>query len=303
MKVLIDKVSLIATIDSLDHFNSIIEHMHGLKNEYISECVPEEHYYWKSKYATKVKVSLGDQSYLYLTAGTSGKDKALYLKFEFNADKLSDLAWVNFYNLVTILFYDGSQNGYEIAYNKFRISKMELAVDYKWIEFNSINAVDTRIKSCDFQYADAGSIYIGSKNSKREFIIYDKAKELKDTNKQTLDYELLRVECRIRNSSIKLAKLHKISNPFLRLSLFDINKHIEHANGKVWDEFKELVINKKAYAQSAYLSFDSYEKKVLDARIAYRRYDWWDPQDIWDQSKALLAKFHPDNIFTTKFNK
>lgn len=299
MKVLIDKVVLIATIDSLEHYNSIIEHMHGLKNEYVGKG----QHYWKVKYATKVKVNLGYDSFVYLIAGTSGKGKALYLKFEFNANKLSDSGWNDFYHLVSVLFEDGSLNGYDQAYKKFRVCRMEFAADYQGIKFSSINAVDTRIKSCDFKYAEDGSLYIGPETSKRGFIIYDKAKELKDTKKQVLNYDLLRIECRIRNPSIKLGNLHKISNPFLRLSLFDINKHNELANGKVWDEFKELVLNKNTHAQLAYLSFDSHQKKVLDSRIAFRRCEWWAPHDIWEKSKTLLAKFHPDNITNPKYCK
>lgn len=289
MKVSIDKISLIHTITDIEHYKTIITYMHVFKSEYTGKGK----YYWKTEYCTKVNVKLDEQCYLHIVAGiTHGQ---LYARFEFNVAKLSKDGWEELYLIFVHLFEDG----YKTAYENLRVDYMEIAVDFKGIEFSQINVIDNRVKEFNEDKKSDGSIYYGAKKSKRGFIIYDKAKQLMDDQNLILGYPLLRVESRLRLPKIKVKDMAGIKNPFLPLRIFDVSKNPTNASGPLWKKYRNLVETEGLDAQAAYLLFNPIERQALDLRIALRRHEWWEPKKAWELAIKEFATLTPQNDIYT----
>lgn len=289
MKVSIDKISLIHTITDIEHYKTIITFIHIFKGEYTGKGK----YYWKKEYCTKVNVKLDEQCDLLIVAGiTHGH---LYARFEFNVAKLSQEGWEELYLIFVHLFEDG----YKTAYENFRVDYMEIAVDFKGIEFKQINAIDNKVKEFNEVYKPEGSIYYGAKKSKRGFILYDKAKQLMDVQNLILGYPLLRVESRLRLPKIKLKDMAVIKNPFLPLRIFDVSKNPTNASGPLWKKYRNLVEAEGLDAQAAYLLFNPIERQALDLRIALRRHEWWEPKKAWELAIKEFATLTPQNDIYT----
>lgn len=289
MKVSLDKVSLIHTISDKEHYNTIITYMHIYKDEYKGKSK----YYWKKEHCTVVKVKLDEKCDLHIAAGITHGN--LYVKFEFNAGKLSLSGWEE----LNLLFVHIFEDGYKTAYEGFRVDYLEIAVDFKDVEFNQINAIDNKVKQFNELYKPEGTNYYGGKHSKRGFIIYDKAKQLEDVENIILNHDLLRVESRLRLPKIKLIDIGKIKNPFLPLRIFNINLNPTKASGKLWEKYKSLIKDNGIDAQTAYLSCSPIERQALDLRIALRKEEWWDPNKVWAQAIKEFSKLTPKgNAFT-----
>lgn len=283
MEVSIDKICLIHTIQEKEHYNAILQFMHG----FIKEYKGKGHYYWKTKYSTNIKVNLDKQCDMVIRAGIT--HSKLYAKFEFNAGKISAEGWEYLCCLFELIFDDG----YKTAYENFRVDYLEIAADFKGIEFSQVNAIDNRVKEFSDLYKSVGSIYYGSKKSKRGFIIYDKAKQLKEVKGVHLDHPLLRVECRLRLPNTKLKDIGEIKNPFIPLRIFDVSKKHPLATGLLWKKFKELIQESGCDAQAAYLSLSPIERQAIDYRVFLCRSYWWDPIKVWEQANTKFTLLSP----------
>lgn len=289
MEVSIDKISLIHTITNTEHYKTIITYMYVFKDEYQGKGK----HYWKNKYCTKVNVKLDAQCNLHIVAGfTHGN---LYAKFEFNVAKLSKEGWEQLYLVFLLLFEDG----YKAAYGNLRVDYIEIAVDFKNVEFSQVNAIDNKVKELNDLYLDEGSFYYGAKKSKRVIFMYDKAQQLKKIKDITLGYSLLRVEARLRIPKIKLKNITEINNPFLPFRIFDVSKDMPYAAGPLWAKYKKLVEVEGMHAQIAYLIFNPIERQALDLRFALRSSEWWEPKKAWELAIKEFAILIPQsNIYT-----
>lgn len=286
MNVLIDKISLIHTIETKAHFNSIMYWIHILRDESKEKFVANEKYYWKAKYNTNLIIKLDEKCNLFIRVGTSHN---LYVKFEFNVSKLSEVGWEQLF-LIFDLFFEG---GYKEAYQNLRVDYIELAIDFKNIEFNSVCAVDIKIKEFGDKYQDDNSLYYGSKSSNKVIAFYDKANQLKKVEEVLLDHELLRVEFRIKKSKLKLYELIGIKNPFSSFDIFDINKSHILDNRPSWIKFKSLVLEEGLHPQIAYLSFSADEREALTMPIKLCVYKWWEPTKAWELAKLRINELAP----------
>lgn len=288
MEVSIDKVSLICTISDLEHYKTIIDYMHVYKEDYKGK----KKHYWKLKYCTKVLVKLDSKCDLLMCAGIN--HGSMYVRFEFNAAKLSPEGWEALHMVFTPIFEDG----YKTAYENFRINYLEVAVDFEDVEFGKIYIIDNKTKEFNDNYKMKGSVYYGTKKSKRSLIIYDKAKQLKDVKGEILGHPLLRIESRLRLPQIKLKDLATIKNPFLPLRIFDINKQHLISLTPLWNAFQKRIQLEGLDAQSAYLSLKPIERQALDVRIYLLRHEWWDPKKAWELAISKFSILKPnDNLF------
>ncbi len=261
--------------------------MYSLKEDSQKIYTAKTKFYWKTKYSTCVKVKLDAQCDLLIKAGTSYQK--LYVKYEFNVGKLSDDGWQELLNLFEVTY----NFGYQEAYQNLRVDYIELALDFKGIKFNSICAIDNKIKEFNDTYQDVGTLYYGSKTSNKVVAFYDKAKQLKEVEKVFLDDELLRVEFRLKKPKLRLKELIGIKNPFISFDVFDINKSHILDNRPTWVKFKKLVLEEGLHPQVAYLIFSADQREALTIPIKMCKYDWWDPKVAWELAKLRISDLAP----------
>jgi hypothetical protein len=218
----------------------------------------------------------------------------LYVRFEFNVAKLSPEGWEELHLIFTPIFEDG----YKTAYENLRVNYLEIAVDFQNVEFSKIYIIDNKTKEFNDNYKMKGSLYYGTKKSKRSLIIYDKAKQLKDVKNEILGHPLLRIESRLRLSQIKLKDLANIKNPFLPLRIFDINKQHSLLSTPLWKAYQKRIQLEGLDAQSAYLSFKPIERQALENPIHLSRHEWWEPKKAWELAISKFSILTPnDNLF------
>lgn len=112
--LLIDKLTVVFTIpedgDMNDHYKCVLNFICGMGGE--------GHQFWKLKYATRCAINLGAGNKLLIQAGIS--HSKLYIKFEFNPNKLKEAEWIDLYSYMSLLM----DYGYHSLYKHGKVSSI-----------------------------------------------------------------------------------------------------------------------------------------------------------------------------------
>ena len=80
---------------------------------------------------------------------------------------------------------------------------------------------DTKLKAEDVAFEAEGTLYLGSKVGMRQWVVYDKGKEIADTGGGQSASAWLRVEARVRSANLKLQSLHTLPCVYTTLRIID----------------------------------------------------------------------------------
>lgn len=278
--LLIDKLTVVFTMpedsDKNDHYSWVLN--------FISSMGIDGHKVWKLKYATKCAINLGGGNTLLLQAGTS--HHRLYIKFEFNPNKLGKAEWIDLYSYMSLLM----DHGYHTLYKQAKVNYIEIAADAPNVEFDSIFVYDDKLRNANEKYHKDGTTYLGSEISSRSIIVYDKAKEQLDKFGIKLDQPLLRIEARLAHLPLSLGDLQKIPNPFKSLHVGWKSDLLKKKGDCGWKIFKKRC--QTMGVQNALGMAGSTRKQTL-AVLAEVASPKLNPGKYWDQLPAALDILKP----------
>lgn len=278
--LLIDKLSVVFTIPE---DNEKYEHYSWVMN-FISIMGSEKHKVWKSEYTTKCSIDLGAGNTLMIQAGIS--HNRLYIKFEFNPNKLSKTEWGDLYSHMSLLM----DYGYHTLHEKGRVNYIEIAADAPDLEFAGLFFYDEKLRNANNTYWKQGTIYLGSEKSSRSFIAYDKTKQLKDCFGQELGHSLTRIEARLTNLTLTLGELEQLSNPFESLHVGRMLDLQEKKGDSVWGLFKKRCLTMGV--QDALSLAGAARKKMLQTLAEVAKPEL-NPSQSWGQFPTALNILKP----------
>lgn len=236
-----------------------------------------------------------------ITHSKTGKQMKLnYLRLEWNPAKLDIKTVKSILELNTIL-----PDGFDSLLHEGTISRIDLAVDVKHIKpgnllfyFPGIQCSQNRLKSGKIQTA-----YLGTEESEKQFVIYDKKEEIIKKNKK-LAYKypvpvlaLTRVELRLRpEKSMGFKQLMELNNPFSKLELTASPKPTP-AGKTGSDEYRLLqrLCFWEGVNQGLSLISDKTKKNTYREQLLRESLNtFWEPVKVWQGLPAALedAGFH-----------
>jgi uncharacterized protein YwbE len=226
--------------------------------------------------------------------------KINYLKLEWNPAKVYQGTVKSILNLNNII-----PGGFDSLLHKGRITRIDLAVDIQYIKpgnllffYPGIQCSQNHLKSGKIQTA-----YLGTKDSEKQFVIYDKKEELIKQNKKHKGhydippYNMTRIELRFRpETEMGFKELLSIKNPFSSLELVASVKPTP-AGKTGSDEYRLLqrVCIWEGVNQGLSFISDKSKKKTYHKQLMRQSLNgFWEPDKVWQGLPAALknAGFH-----------
>jgi len=263
----------------------------GAVAQLVSTCVPSvcpgaRHWRSKNGAMTFGYTPYGDGSSSTIVYGWNTKSEQHFVTVQFNPSKMTPLA-------VTRFFYDldGFLSwGYQTLVERASYSYLELYFDIDGVRASDYLFFDTRLRNVGDGFEAAGSLYLGRKGSPRQFIIYDKAKEMLDHAGVVLGHDRLRIEAKLK-VDVPMPKLATLACPFSplyvveKVKLAAIKFDISVAAFRGW-VFKEGMHPQDAYWRSVF------KPQLLESLLTCAP-DWYRPDSMRQGYPALAASQTP----------
>lgn len=280
----IDKVTLTLHIKSADGQASVLDAMNKLVQLGHASVANLKHYYHS------IWVTLdhyGERTFL-VQAGQKWQN-ARFLKVEFNP---STTLMGEVHTIINFVV----PGGHSALIAQGNLRRVDLAVDV-----HGVQPAQLLVAHGGFQlsklFAESGQVTgykIGSNESSRCFVVYDKRLQLKKENANTKwkapipDHPLTRIEARIR-ADFPASKLATIANPFSKLMIADFGSIAADD-----DDTKLFVMAALgAGAQTVLSSVSAPRRKLLKERLSKAVPTWWMPTNVWqawpDEANKVLT--------------
>lgn len=251
----------------------------GIADPTISGSLDLKH--WKGRYRTGLILKDGVQSIAQVIAGSS-QTQYRYWQWELWPDAINSIehaqAWEKFQSLFDILASDNDPT-YSLSHamDTGKISYIEVARDFAGAEKEKIIPWATHARK-GFVFKDHGkgingTTYLGSKDSPRNFAIYDKKQQLKDKGLPCPYPSLLRVEVRLRAQGILVKEIEQLETQFQHLHIASAPKARTLFEEKSWQTFIETAENEGA--ASAFSMLTKHHRKVYRERLMQCTPKWW----------------------------
>lgn len=280
----IDKVRLLVSTDQ-ESFCAVMEYI----NSTAGEINKKRYKYWKTKYTTKATMTFAGKNTLHICAGIS--NKKVYASFEFNPSKYSDQSWSELLCALECMLH----NGYTTLHSTGRMRHIELATDFPGVSFSDVVILEPRLKPFNLSFEKKGSLYLGSKQSKKHFIAYDKAKEIIAKNGHCPHKHLLRIEARLGGQTRTLNQIGELKNPYSTLIIADRAKLMGQQPSDIWPDIGAAIQNGVG-VQQAYVSLPLAKRHEIALSLADYRPDWWKPPEHWKACLANAEKMRPESV-------
>lgn len=212
---------------------------------------------------------------------TANKNKKIrFIRVEWNPSKINSSVVKSTLNqILPGIFHSLQSEG--------NITRIDLATDIKHVKPGNLLFYYPYIQ-CSQNYFKSGRIesaYLGTKDSDRQIVLYDKKEEQKKKNKKLpFPYplpllDLTRLEIRIRKA-MSFAELLKIENPFANLQLRVSKTPNTGAGFDEYRLFRRLCIWEGVAQALKQLSSKEKQTKYLN-RIMSELNEFWDPATLW----------------------
>ena len=225
-----------------------------------AECPDITH--WKQDYMSGLMLKVNPQTLAQIIAGIT-KNQYRYLSWELWPDHLSRPeyapAWEKFQGLIGTLMSDFDPvYSLDYAMENGRISYLEIARDFMGVDKDDLLPWTSHARKGHIwkENDQKGTIYIGSKDSPRQFVIYDKRLQLIAKGLPCPYPSILRVEARIKNSGLMAKELESLDVEaiFKPLHVASLSKARELSKEKAWRSFIETASNQGVIAALSPLS-------------------------------------------------
>lgn len=246
---------------------------------------PEQYVTRLSYYPSK------DRQIASITIGTT-KMKHKYFTLSLFPSKFSANEFEVLREVVGLLLPDVS---YANLYQTARVSYLELAVDSLSHAAHTFIPFRSRCNISNIHQDKAGMMgttYLGSATSGMLCRVYDKRKQLLESNLQAPYQIQTRIEAVLRHTGLKPCELgEKMKNPFARIEIADLGLAQAASNESPWQKF---LSNCLATGSAGALSQCSkYQRKQFLTKLRASAAPWWNASHVWQGFPNAIAEISP----------
>lgn len=179
------------------------------------------------------------------------------------------------------------EQGFNTLMRYGHITSIEFFADFDGADFSKFCYFDTELATANTAFETCGTVYLGGRNCRRTFCVYDKAKQLAEAFGQDCPSgSRLRLEARLHNAGA-LREVAALKNPFKTLCVVDSERLAASVIPAVM-KFRKL-IQWGLSAQAAFKQLEAREQVVLINRIPMLRPHWWDTEEVWSKILSSLG--------------
>lgn len=261
-----------------DQYSVALSILHGIGDVAGSPHIK----HWRSQYGSRLMLKGGKdglQSIAQITTGIS-KTQYRYWQWELWPDHIRlpecSPTWEEFQALFSTLASDHDPvYGLNHALDNGKVSYLEIARDFVGVDKHDLLPWTAHAKKGDIWQKgnEKGAIYVGSKDSPRQFVIYDKRLQLIAKGQHCPYPSLVRVEARLRNPGILARDIDLLECPFQSLRLASLSKARALSKEKQWNGFIENASNNGI--SSAFSQLSKHYRKIYRERLNGCAVKWW----------------------------
>ena len=274
LKEKIDRMKITIPITP-DQYSVALSILHGIGD--VADSPHIKH--WRGQYGSRLMLKDGLQSIAQITTGIS-KTQYRYWQWELWPDHITRPeyfpAWQKFQALFNTLAADHDPvYSLDHAMDAGKISYLEIARDFSGVDKQDFLPWNAHTKKGDIwqKGSEKGAIYVGSKDSPRQFCIYDKRLQLITKDQHCPHQSLVRVEARLRNTGILARDLDQIEDPFQALHIASLSKARALSKEKQWQSFIQNASNNGA--SMAFSELSKHYRKIYRERLTECAVKWW----------------------------
>ena len=260
-----------------DQYSVALSILHGIADAAASKNIKHR----RMQYGSRLMLKSGLQSIAQITTGIN-KTQYRYWQWELWPDHILrpeyTPAWKDFQSLFHTLASDHDPiYGLDHAMDAGKVSYLEIARDFVGVEKESILPWTSYSRKGDIfkdhKQGTNGAIYIGSKDSPRQFCLYDKRLQLIAKGLPCPHPSLLRVEARLRSPGILARDIDQLQDPFQSLHIAILSKAEDFSKEKQWQNFIQGASNDGAV--TAFSQLTKHHRKIYRERLSECAVKWW----------------------------
>ena len=258
-----------------DQYSVALSVLHGIADVAKSKNIK----HWRGQYGSRLMLKSGLQSIAQITTGIS-KTQYRYWQWELWPDHITrpeySPAWKDFQSLFHTLVADHDPiYSLDHAMDAGKVSYIEIARDFVGVDKQDLLPWTAHAKKGDIwqKGSEKGAIYVGSKDSPRQFVIYDKRLQLIAKGQHCPHPSLVRIEARLRNTGIPARDLDQLENPFQALHIASLSKARALSKEKQWQSFIQNSSN--SGASMAFSQLSKHYRKIYRERLNECAVKWW----------------------------
>jgi hypothetical protein len=247
------------------------------------------------KYRYAINLSFGaNQSIARLEVGST-PTLHFYLAWELWPHRLNCSEFRAFHCAVETLL-DLPVFSYPFAFQHGRVQKMELASDSITTKMHSfiLWSKYSRSSRIFLNATGKGSNYLGSEDSPKYFIAYDKHRELIEKKLQSNYHTHTRIEAKLNKTGISPVDLIGLANPFESLCIADKTTARNLTTNTQWQKFLDIAEVKGSAAALAALPKKC--RTEMRANLRLSAATWWNPDFIWSGFPRAIESIHPYTV-------
>lgn len=195
------------------------------------------------------------------TFAGSAKNTAV-VGVEFSPFKLGEKDWSNLRAILETTLPNGAISLVET----FKVGSLEYATDLLLPMDELRCLIVPFVKTIDKTYLAEGTLYLGHENAPLSHKIYDKQKQLLNTNQVILNKDVTRVETTIKGCGLRLTTLHNLKRPADNVVLVRSTKLLQLLSHNPPDYLKAFiqgVLDGISTAQELYLDLKPKQRTAL----------------------------------------
>lgn len=270
----IDRMKITVPLNP-DQYSVALSILHGIAD--VADSPNLKH--WRGQYGSRLMLKSGLQSIAQVSTGIS-KTQYRYWQWELWPDHIARneyaLAWEEFQALFNILAADHDPvYSLDHAMDMGKMSYLEIARDFIGVNKQDLFPWTAHAKKGDIwqKGIEKGSIYVGGKDSPRQFVIYDKRLQLIAKGQHCPYPSLVRVEVRLRHPGILARDLDQLEDPFQSLHIASFSKARALSKEKQWQSFIQNASNNGA--SMAFSQLSKHYRKIYRERLTECTAKWW----------------------------
>lgn len=270
----IDRMKITVPLNP-DQYSVALSILHGIADVAESKNLK----YRRMQYGSRLMLKSGLQSIAQVSTGIT-KQKYRYWQWELWPDHILRPeyfpTWKEFQSLFHPLAADNDPvYSLDHAMDAGKVSYLEIARDFVGVDKQDLLPWTAHTKKGDIwqKGSEQGAIYVGSKDSPRQFVIYDKRLQLIAKGQHCPHQSLVRVEARLRNTGILARDLDQIEDPFQALHIASLSKARALSKEKQWQSFIKNASNNGA--SMAFYELSKHYRKNYRERLTECAAKWW----------------------------
>lgn len=274
LKDKIDRMKITIPITP-DQYSVALSILHGIGD--VADSPHIKH--WRGQYGSRLMLKGGLQAIAQINTGIS-KTQYRYWQWELWPDHITrpeySPAWQEFQALFKTLAADHDPvYSLDHAIDAGKISYLEIARDFVGVDKQDLLPWTAHAKKGDIwqKVGEKGAIYVGGKDSSRQFVIYDKRLQLIAKGQHCPCPSLVRVEARLRSPGIMATELGQLEDPFPHLHIASLSKARALSKEKQWHNFIENASNHGV--SSAFSQLSKHYRKIYRERLNECAVKWW----------------------------